>query len=125
MLRGSLHPCSSTLDLLPYKHIELPRSNYAAISFDRVELGGRIIGFSSSSGYSHNERSMLSMAVIDPEIPVGEEVTLVWERRTGHGQGAQVERHRQTTIKAIVSSAPYSKVAREDYTNTGWRKENR
>jgi vanillate/3-O-methylgallate O-demethylase len=112
-------------DVVPYKHIELPRANYAAISFDRVELGGRMIGFSSSSGYSHNERSMLSMAVIDSAVPVGEEVTLVWGEEDGGTAKPSVERHRQTTIRAIVSPAPYSKVAREEYTNAGWRKESR
>jgi len=111
--------------VVPYKHIELPRSNYAVISFDRVELNGRVVGFSSSSGYSHNERSMLSMAVIDADVPLGEEVDLIWGEEGGGTAKPSVERHRQTTIKAIVSPAPYSKVAREEYANVGWRKENR
>ncbi|THG30273.1 aminomethyl transferase family protein [Naasia lichenicola] len=108
-------------DTIPFKHIELPRANYTSVSFDRVTLGDRTVGFSSSSGYTHNERSMLSMAVIEADVPIGEEVVLLWGEENGGTAKTSVERHQQTTIRAIVSPAPYSKVAREDYANTGWR----
>jgi vanillate/3-O-methylgallate O-demethylase len=64
---------------------------------------------------------MLSMAVLDPDISVGTEVALTWGEENGGSSKPSVERHRQTTIRAIVSPAPYSKVVREEYTDEGWR----
>jgi vanillate/3-O-methylgallate O-demethylase len=42
-----------------YKYIDLPLSNYASASYDKVMMGGKTVGFSMFSGYSYNERSML------------------------------------------------------------------
>jgi vanillate/3-O-methylgallate O-demethylase len=82
--------------------------------------GGKLVGFSMFSGYSHNERSMLSLGVVDPDVEIGTEVTLVWGEEDGGTRKTTVERHRQMEIRAIVSPAPYSKVAREEYAE-GWR----
>lgn len=103
-----------------YKYIDLPLSNYASASYDQVLSGGKLVGFSMFSGYSHNERSMLSLGVVDPEIEIGTEVTLVWGEEGGGTHKTTVERHRQIEIRAIVSPAPYAKVAREEYAE-GWR----
>jgi vanillate/3-O-methylgallate O-demethylase len=72
------------------------------------------------SGYSYNERSMLSLGVVDPDIEIGTEVRLVWGEAGGGTKKTTVERHKQTEIRAIVSPVPYSKVARETYAR-GWR----
>ena len=72
------------------------------------------------AGYSYNERSMLSLGVVDPDIAIGNEVTLVWGEEGGGSQKTTVERHRQIEIRAIVSPVPYGKVAREEYA-AGWR----
>jgi vanillate/3-O-methylgallate O-demethylase len=104
----------------PYKYLDLPQSNYASASYDKVLHGGKTVGFSMFSGYSYNERAVLSLGVVDPEIEIGTEVTLVWGEAGGGTQKTTVERHRQTEIRAIVSPVPYSKVVRETYAK-GWR----
>jgi vanillate/3-O-methylgallate O-demethylase len=72
------------------------------------------------SGYSYNERAMLSLGVVDPDIEVGTEVKIVWGEGGGGSRKTTVERHKQTEIRAIVSPVPYSKVVRETYAK-GWR----
>ncbi len=104
----------------PYKYIDLPLSNYTSATYDRVHVGGKTVGLSMFSGYSFNERSMLSLGVVDPDVNIGNEVTLVWGEEGGGSRKTTVERHRQIEIRAIVSPVPYSKVAREEYA-AGWR----
>jgi len=103
-----------------YKYIDVPLSNYASASYDKVIRGDKLVGFSMFSGYSYNERSMLSLGVVDPDIEIGDEVVLVWGETGGGSQKRTVERHKQAEIRAIVSPVPYSKVARETYAQ-GWR----
>jgi len=103
-----------------FKYIDLPLSNYTSATYDRVMDGDRMVGFSMFSGYSYNERSMLSLAVVDPDVEIGAEMTLVWGEEGGGSRKTTVERHQQTQIRAVVSPVPYSKVARETYAK-GWR----
>jgi glycine cleavage system aminomethyltransferase T len=79
-----------------------------------------MVGISTFSGYSYNERSYLSLAMVDTDIEVGTEVTLVWGEEDGGSAKPVVERHAQTEIRAIVSPVPYSEVARSSY-HEGWR----
>ena len=72
-----------------------------------------MVGISMFSGYSYNERSMLSLGVVDPDVEIGNEVTLVWGEEGGGTKKTTVERHKQIEIRAIVSPVPYSEVARE------------
>jgi vanillate/3-O-methylgallate O-demethylase len=103
-----------------YKYIEQPQSNYGSASYDKVISGDKTVGFSMFTGYSYNERSMLSLGVVDPDIGVGTEVKLVWGEGGGGSLKPTVERHTQIEIRAIVSPVPYSKVVRESYAK-GWR----
>ncbi len=103
-----------------YKYIDLPLSNYTSATYDKVLSQGEAVGFSMFSGYSFNERSMISLGIVDPDIEIGNEVTLVWGEEGGGSQKTTVERHKQAEIRAIVSPAPYSKAAREEYA-AGWR----
>jgi vanillate/3-O-methylgallate O-demethylase len=103
-----------------YKYIDLPLSNYTSASYDKVLLPGKAVGFSMFAGYSYNERSMLSLGVVDPESETGTEVRILWGEAGGGTKKTTVERHKQTEIRAIVSPVPYSKVARERYAK-GWR----
>jgi len=103
-----------------YKYIDLPLSNYTSASYDRVMDGDRMVGVSMFSGYSYNERSMLSLGAVDPDIEVGTELTLVWGEEDGGSRKTTVERHRQKEIRVVVSPVPYSRVARETYAK-GWR----
>jgi vanillate/3-O-methylgallate O-demethylase len=104
----------------PVKYIDLPLSNYATWPYDKILDDGRIVGLSTFSGYSYNERSLLSLAMVDVDVELGTEVTLVWGEEGGGSSKPVVERHRQTEIRAIVSPCPYSEVARTSYAE-GWR----
>jgi vanillate/3-O-methylgallate O-demethylase len=104
----------------PYKYIDMPLSNYTSASYDKLLKGGKTVGISMFAGYSYNERSYLSLAVVDPDIQIGSEVRLVWGEEGGGTKKPTVERHKQIEIRAIVSPVPYSEVARTSYAE-GWR----
>ena len=105
----------------PFKYIDLPLSNYASSSFDKVTKGGKTVGASMFSGYSYNERSMLSLGFVEePFAEPGTELTLVWGEEGGGTQKTTVERHKQTEIRVTVSPVPYARVVRETY-QAGWR----
>ena len=104
----------------PAKYIDIPLSNYATWPNDKVLRDGTLVGVSTFSGYSYNERSFLSLAVVDADVELGAEVTLVWGEEDGGSAKPVVERHAQTEIRAIVSPCPYSEIARSSY-HEGWR----
>jgi vanillate/3-O-methylgallate O-demethylase len=104
----------------PAKYIDIPLSNYSTWPNDRVMAGDHMVGVSTFSGYSYNERSYLSLAVVDNDVALGNEVTIVWGEENGGSAKPVVERHRQVEIRAIVSPCPYSEVARTSYA-AGWR----
>jgi vanillate/3-O-methylgallate O-demethylase len=103
-----------------YKYIDFPLANYGSASYDKIVKGGRTVGLSMFAGYSYNERSMLSLGVVDPDIQLGEELTLVWGEESGGTNKTTVEKHKQLEVRVVVSPVPYSAVARETYA-TGWR----
>ena len=106
-----------------YKFLDMPLTNYASSSYDRIVKGGRTAGFSMFAGYSYNERSFLSLGIVDPEIKMGDELVLVWGEENGGTKKATVERHKQLEVRVVVSPVPYSKVVRETYEAgaAGWR----
>ena len=63
---------------------------------------------------------MLSLATVDPEVEIGDEVRVVWGEPAGGTRKKTVEPHRQLEIGAIVSPVPYSEHARTTYAE-GWR----
>ena len=104
-----------------YKFIDFPLSNYASSSFDSVTSGGKVVGASMFSGYSFNEREMLSLGFVDAEFAApGTQLTLVWGEENGGTKKTTVERHKQLELKVTVGPTPYGKVARETY-HQGWR----
>jgi vanillate/3-O-methylgallate O-demethylase len=103
-----------------YKYIDLPLSNYASASYDKVMRGGKVVGISMFSGYSYNERSMLSLGTVDPDVEIGTELTLVWGEEGGGSGKTTVERHKPLEVRVVVSPVPYSNVVRESYAE-GWR----
>jgi vanillate/3-O-methylgallate O-demethylase len=104
-----------------YQFFDLPIANYGASNFDSVlDPDGNIIGYSMFTGYSANEKRALSLATIDPEIELGTEVHVVWGEPDGGTRKTTVEPHKQISIRAIVSPAPYSETARLEYAD-GWR----
>jgi vanillate/3-O-methylgallate O-demethylase len=104
----------------PAKYIDLPLSNYSTWPNDKLLLHGERVGVSTFSGYSFNERSMLSLGAVDGDVKIGTEVVLVWGEENGGSGKPVVERHRQVEIRAVVSPVPYSEVARTTYAE-GWR----
>jgi len=78
-----------------------------------VLADGKVVGLSTYSGYSSNDRSWLSLAMLDEAHSVpGTEVTLVWGEENGGSRKPLVESHVQMEIRAIVSPCPYAEVAR-------------
>ena len=98
------------------KFFNLPISDYATYQYDRVESDtGEFLGRSLHCGYSANERSMLSLAVLDASVSEpGTEVVLVWGEPTPSAKPA-VEEHVQVKIRATVQPAPLVAKARGEY----------
>ena len=103
------------------KYINLPLSNYATWPHDKLLHEGELVGLSTFSGYSYNERSMLSLGYVDVDVPIGAELTLVWGEEDGGSSKPVVERHAQAEIRVIVSPVPYSEAARTEYAEGSWR----
>lgn len=104
-----------------YKYFDLPLANYGSANYDKVvDADGNTVGFSMFTGYSANERRGLSLAVVDPDVPEGAELKVVWGEPGGGTKKASVEPHEQTEVRAVVSPVPYSTVARQTYQG-GWR----
>ena len=105
-----------------YKFFDLPLANYASSNYDKVvDANGTTVGLSMFTGYSYNERSALSLATIDPSVPEGTELQVVWGEENGGTKKTTVERHKQLNVRVIVSPVPYSRVVREGYEGE-WRK---
>ncbi|MDI3469315.1 MAG: hypothetical protein OJF62_001378 [Pseudolabrys sp.] len=104
-----------------YKWIDLPLSNYASSSFDAVLHNGKVVGASMFSGFSFNERKMLSLGFVEEQYArPGTTLTLVWGEENGGTKKTTVERHKQTELKVVVGPTPYGQQARETY-HQGWR----
>ena len=103
-----------------YKYIDLPLSNYGSASFDTVKKGNKVVGLSMFSGTTWNERQMLSLGIVDPDVQLGDVLTLVWGEENGGTRKTTVERHKQTEIRVKVSPVPYARDVRELY-GGGWR----
>lgn len=107
-----------------YKFFNLPLANYGYFNFDSVlDADDRFIGLSKWTGFSANERRGLSLAVVDAEVPIGAEVRVIWGEPAGGTAKQTVEPHEQCAVRAVVSPAPYSEVARDAYHGQGWRAE--
>jgi vanillate/3-O-methylgallate O-demethylase len=103
------------------KWIDFPQPNYASSGFDRVMHGDRLVGLSMFNGYSYNERAVLSLGIVDPDIKEGDVLTMIWGEPDGGTAKTSTERHKQAEIRVRVSPVPYSSMARENYAE-GWRK---
>lgn len=105
------------------KFMDFPSAVYSMHPFDKVMVEGKTVGLSTWISYSANERSMLTLAMIDPEYAEpGTEVVFVWGEENGGTNKPTVERHEQMEIRATVSPVPYVEVARKQYSGgKGWR----
>ncbi|MDD2554502.1 MAG: hypothetical protein PHP51_08015 [Desulfotomaculaceae bacterium] len=83
-----------------YDFIEFPRYQRGGMYVDKVMKDGKLVGATSSYGYSYYFREMLCLAVIDiDQAQTGNEVKIIW--------GAPG--HPQKEIRATVAEAPYKK----------------
>jgi len=121
---GRILASLSDRENLPCKFFDLPIANYASSSYDKVMLDDRLVGLSMFTGYSHNDRCGLSLGVLDSDIELGSELTLVWGEENGGTKKPTVERHRQCEVRVKVAPAPYSRDARDSY-HAGWRSRQR
>jgi syringate O-demethylase len=97
------------------KFIKLPMSLYATFQFDKIVSNDRTIGLSTWTGYSANERAILSIAAVDNEFAQpGTEVTVLWGEAPNSTK-LQVEPHEQVAIRATVYPAPLTEYARTAY----------
>ena len=104
-----------------HQFFDLPNANYGSSNYDAVkDADGNVIGLSLFTGYSANERKGLSLATINPDVPLGAEVEVVWGEPGGGSRKTTVQPHEQLAVRAIVSPAPYTAMAREEY-QQGWR----
>ena len=85
------------------KFFDMPNANYGSSSFDKVMKGGKVVGHSMFTGYSHNERCGLSLGWVDADVKENDVLTLTWGE-----EGVR------------VAAVPYAKAAREAYAD-GWR----
>ncbi|HVZ23276.1 MAG TPA: hypothetical protein VG871_19520 [Vicinamibacterales bacterium] len=98
------------------KYIDTPLANYATLPYDRVMKSGKAIGLSTYTGYSYNERSWLSLGIVNnDQAAPGTEVTIVWGEEGRGTTKPTVERHKQAEIRATVAPVPISEVARVAY----------
>jgi vanillate/3-O-methylgallate O-demethylase len=98
------------------KYIDLPLANYATLPYDKVLQNGKTVGLSTYTGYTYNERSMISLAMIDTELSEpGTQLTLVWGEEGGGTKKPTIERHVQAEIRVTVAPAPFAEVARTAY----------
>lgn len=97
------------------KYIDLPLANYSTLPYDKVVKGGKTVGISTYTGYTYNERAVISLAIVDKDLAEGSEVTVVWGEEGGGTSKPTVERHKQKEIRATVAPAPIADVARLQY----------
>jgi vanillate/3-O-methylgallate O-demethylase len=104
-----------------YQFFDLPNANYGSSNFDSVlDADDNLVGLSLFTGYSANERTALSLATVNPDVPIGAEVKVIWGEPDGGSRKTTVQPHEQFAVRAVVSPAPYSVVARGSY-HPGWR----
>ncbi len=98
------------------KYIDLPLANYSTLPYDKVLKKGKTVGLSTYTGYTYNERAMISLAVIDCEhAEIGNELTLIWGEEGRGSAKPTVERHKQAEIRVTVGPVPFAEVARVSY----------
>jgi vanillate/3-O-methylgallate O-demethylase len=98
------------------KYVDLPLANYSTLPYDKVIKDGKIVGLSTYTGYTYNERAMVSLAMIDnAHSETGTNLTLVWGEENRGSTKPTVERHVQHEIRATVAPAPFAEVARTAY----------
>jgi len=85
------------------------------VNYDRLTFEGKEVGTAHYTAYLATERAMLTLALVDEKLKIGDEVSLTWGELGGGWDGFETRKDDPFEIRAIVSPAPYSRVAREEY----------
>jgi vanillate/3-O-methylgallate O-demethylase len=80
---------------------------------------GKQVGMSMFNGYSYNERCMLALGVVNDDVQIGDQLTLIWGEPETTGK-TSTEPHKQAEIRVRVAPTPYAREARENYADS-WR----
>ncbi|KAB1648063.1 aminomethyltransferase family protein [Pseudoclavibacter endophyticus] len=102
---------------VPYKFLELPVADYGNLMHrdEVLDADGNRIGLATKTGYTINERKLLSLAMVDADrVNIGDEVVIVWGEPDGGSRKPQVERHQQLHVRATVAPSPYADVVRTE-----------
>ncbi|MFD1599999.1 hypothetical protein [Halobellus rarus] len=92
----------------PAKSLDLPVPWRSTSHHDAVRDGDDLVGTSMWAAYTYNERTVISLAVVDLAVAdPGTELTLVWGEPDGRRNPA-VERHARREISATVAPVPYT-----------------
>ncbi|WP_183030169.1 aminomethyl transferase family protein [Altericroceibacterium spongiae] len=97
-----------------YKPLDFPWPEHQMQTYrpyNAVMAGDRRVGVSLNSCYQRSERAFLSLAMVEADIQIGDEVELIW----GESGSYFFKATPMKRIRAIVSPVPYSRVARESY----------
>lgn len=99
---------------LSCRYLEFPMASYGFPQCDAVRNAkGELVGRAGFSGYSGNEKKMLSIASLGTDYAVpGTELLLTWGEPDGGSRKRHVERHRQMDVRVTVAPAPYAAAAR-------------
>ena len=90
---------------VPPKYIDFPRANYATWQYDSVlNKSGERVGVAAYTCMSWNERSLLSVSVVEPQYTApGTELSVVWGEPEGGAKSSPwLEPHRQVEVRATV-----------------------
>ena len=89
------------------KYLDIPKSWYSSMPYDKVVIGDRVVGLSAYAGYTANLRSWVSLAMVDEaDAADGAEVSVIWGEEDGGASKPTVEQHVQTQIRAKISTRP-------------------
>lgn len=96
-------------DQPPGLYLNYPLANFANYQYDAVlDADGKTIGAAVYTGFSWNERSVLSTAIVDADHAApGSKVTIVWGEPDGGARSRPwLEPHRQMKFSATVVPTP-------------------
>lgn len=83
--------------------------------YDTLTHKGNDVGNSAYTAYSVNERSVLSLALVNQSVQVGDEVVIGWGEAGGGYGNFKTAANDIFEIKARVSPVPYAAVTRDNY----------
>jgi vanillate/3-O-methylgallate O-demethylase len=104
---------------LAYKWIDFPNHNFSSSNADELLKEGKRVGMSMFNGYSYNERCLLSLAVVDADVEIGDILTLKWGEAENSDKSS-IEPHKQCDVRVKVAPTPYAQDARDNYADS-WR----